>query len=129
MLLVKKCNFFLYLFSLKIGLEIMFNNVLDRKETFLGHKKFSLVKSQKSHFSKGVNSCFWSKNVIFFLFWFSLIIRLEIMFNNVLDRKQSFFGHKKFNISKFSKSHFSKGVNPCFWSKNAICFCICFRLK
>ena len=87
MLLVKKCNFFLYLFFLKIRLQIMFNNVLDRKETFFGHKKFSLVKSQKSPFSKGVNPCFWSKNVIFFLFWFSLKIRLEIMFNIVLDRK------------------------------------------
>ena len=66
---VKKCNFFLYLFSLKIRLEIMFNNV-DRKETFFGHKKFHLSKSQKSQFSKGVNSCFWSKNVIFFFFCF-----------------------------------------------------------
>ena len=33
----------------------MFNNVLDREETFFGHKNFSLSKSQKSHFSKGVN--------------------------------------------------------------------------
>ena len=34
MLLVKKCNFFHYLFSLKIRLEIRFNNILDRKEIF-----------------------------------------------------------------------------------------------
>ena len=54
MLLVKECNFFLYLFSLKIRPEIMFNNVLDRKETFFGHKNVNLSKSQKSHFSKGV---------------------------------------------------------------------------
>ena len=33
MLLVKKCNFFPYLFSLKIRLEVRFNNVLDRKKT------------------------------------------------------------------------------------------------
>ena len=32
----------------------MFNNVLDRKETFFGHKNVNLSKSQKSHFSKGV---------------------------------------------------------------------------
>ena len=126
MLLVKECNFFLYLFSLKIRLEVMFSNVLDRKETFFGHKNFNLSKSQKSHFFKGVNPCFWSKNV-FFLFLFLVKIRLQIMFNNVLDRKETFFGHKNFNISKSSKSHFSKGVNPCFWSKNAICFFICFR--
>ena len=183
MLLVKKCNFFLYLFSLKVSLEIMFNNVLDRKETFFGHKNFNLSKSQKSHFSKGVNPCFWSKNVnssfwfslkirletmfnnvldreetffghknfslsksqkshfskgviawfwpknVLFLFLFSVKIRLQIMFNNVLDRKETFFGHKNFNISKPWKSLFSKGVNPWVWPKNAICFCICFRLK
>ena len=70
MLLVKKCNVFLYLFFAKIRLEIMFNNVLDRKETFFGHKKFHLPKSPKSHFSKGVNSYFWSKNVIFFFICF-----------------------------------------------------------
>ena len=118
MLLVKNCNFFLYLFSLKIRLEIMFNNVLDRKETFFGHKHFNLSKSQKSHFSKGVNPCFWSKNVFFFLELFSVKIRLEIMFNNALDTKETFFSRKNFNLSKSQKSHFPKGVNPCFWSKN-----------
>ena len=105
MLLVKKCNFFLYLFSLKIRLEMMFNNVLDRKETVFGHKNFNLSKSQKSHFFKGVNPCFWSKTN-FFLYLFSLKIRLEIMFNNVLDRKDTFFGHKNFSLSWTQKSHF-----------------------
>ena len=71
MLLVKKCNFILYLFSLKIRLEIMFKNVLGRKETFFGHKNFSLSRTQKSHFFKGVNPYFWSKNVILFFIYFS----------------------------------------------------------
>ena len=35
MLLVKKYQFFLYLFLVKTRLEIRFNSVLDRKETFL----------------------------------------------------------------------------------------------
>ena len=43
----------------------MFNNVVERKETFFGYKKCNLSKSQKAHFSKGVNPCFWSKNVVF----------------------------------------------------------------
>ena len=64
----QKIYFFLYLFLIKIRLEIMFNNVIDGKETFFGHKKFNLSKSQKLHFSKGVNPCFWSKNVFFSLF-------------------------------------------------------------
>ena len=66
----EKMYFFLELFTVKIRLEITFNNVLKRKETFLGHKTFNLSKSQKSNFSKGVNPCFWSKNVIFFLSFF-----------------------------------------------------------
>ena len=56
MVLVKNAIFFHFLFSLKIRLEIRFNNVLD-----------------------------------FFYFLFSLKIRLEMRFNNVLDRKETFF--------------------------------------
>ena len=38
MLFVIKCQFFHFLFSLKIRLEIKYNNVLDRKETFFDYK-------------------------------------------------------------------------------------------
>ena len=38
MLLVIKCHFFDFLFSLKIRLEIRYN-VLHRKETFFDHEK------------------------------------------------------------------------------------------
>ena len=89
MLLVKKCNFFLYLFSLKIRPEIMFNNVLDRKETFFGHKNVTLSKSQKSHFSKGVKK----------------------------EEKQAFVDCKVVILKKSKHLHFRKGVNPRFWSK------------
>ena len=41
-ILVKKYNFFLCFVSVKIRLQIMFNNVLERKETFIGPKKFNL---------------------------------------------------------------------------------------
>ena len=114
--------FFLYLFSVKIILQIMFNNVLDRKETFFGRKKFNISRSQKYHFSKKVNQCFWSEMYIFFLYLFSVKIRLEIMFNKVPDKKETFFCHTKFNLSKSQKLHFFKGINPCFWSKNVIFF-------
>ena len=33
--------------------------------------------------------------------------------------KKPFLTIKKHNFSKFQVSHFSKGVNPWFWSKNA----------
>ena len=48
-----------------LNCEQRFNNVLDRKETFFDYKNF-FSKSQKSHFSKGVNSSFRSKNAKFF---------------------------------------------------------------
>ena len=107
----------------------MLNSVRDRKENFFGPKKCNLLKSQKSYFPKGVNPCFQSKNVVFFLELFSVKIRLEIMFNNVPERKETFLGHKKSSLSKPQKSHFSKGVNPCFQSKNEVFFLELFSVK
>ena len=140
MLLVKKCQFFHYLFLLKIWLEIRFNNVLERKETFLSTKQ-NFLKSQKSQVVKGVNPCFWLKNANSFFYLLLVKTRVEIRFNNVLDRKETFFEYKnkifeillksqkwqfskgvstcvsfvkKQNCWKSQKSHFSKGVNTCF---------------
>ena len=39
MLLVKKCQIFLYLFLVKTRLEIRFNNVLETKEPFSDYKR------------------------------------------------------------------------------------------
>ena len=65
MLLVKKRIFFLELFSVKIRLEIMFNNVLERKETFFGQKK-SIFFSPKNHiFPKGLTHAFGQKMYFF----------------------------------------------------------------
>ena len=47
MLLVKRCQFFHYLFSLKITLEIGFNNVFKRKEPFFTIKKKFCLKVPK----------------------------------------------------------------------------------
>ena len=44
--------------------------------------------SQKSNFSKRVDPCFWLKKCNFFHYFFSLKIRLEVRFNNVLDREK-----------------------------------------
>ena len=52
------------LFSVKITVEIRFNNVLDRKQTFLTIKT-KFFKVPKIVFFRGVNPCFWSKNAIF----------------------------------------------------------------
>ena len=45
-----------------IGKENVFYDILDRKSAFLGYKNNKFKKSKNWHFSKGVNSWFWSKN-------------------------------------------------------------------
>ena len=70
MLLVKKCHFFIYLFSVKIRLEKRSNNVLDTKQSFFGHKQFNISKSQKLHIPKGLTHAFGEKMPFFYLLFF-----------------------------------------------------------
>ena len=70
MLLVKKCNDFHYLFSLKIGLEIRFNNIMNRKETFFDYKNKNFSASQKWHFRKGLTHASGQKMQFFFIIYF-----------------------------------------------------------
>ena len=53
MLLVKKCDIFHYLFSLKIRLEARFNNVLERKKIFFLTTKTTLILVSKIAFFQG----------------------------------------------------------------------------
>ena len=55
MILVINSSFLHGLFLLKIGPEMMFEDVLDRKEAFLDNKKMYLVCPRNPKFSKGVN--------------------------------------------------------------------------
>ena len=55
MIFGKNSNFVGCLFLLKIGPEMMFGAVLDRKEAFLDNKKMHLICPKNRKFSKGVN--------------------------------------------------------------------------
>ena len=122
MLLVKKCQFFLYLDLVKMRLEIILNDFAEKKETFFGYKKQNFSESKKSHFSKGVNPCFWTKNANFFFVYVDLEkIRLKIMLTDFHRKKKNLFDYEK-EFFKVQKIRFSKGVGPFFWSKNAIFF-------
>ena len=92
MLLVKKCNFFQFLFSVKMRLEIRFNNVLDRKKSLFDYE-VKIFQSPKNR-----------THAIFFLYLFPVKIRLEKRFNNVLDKKTLFLTMKAkfFNVSKIA---------------------------
>ena len=75
----------------------MFNNVLDRKETFVGHKIFNLASLKNRILLKGLTHAL-VKKCTFFINLFLVKIRLEIMFNIVLDRKGTFSGHEEFSL-------------------------------
>ena len=55
MILVKNSNFLHGLFLFKIGPEMMFGDVLDRKEAFVDTKNIYLICPRNRKFSKGVN--------------------------------------------------------------------------
>ena len=61
MLLVKKCQIFLYLVLVKTRLEIRFNNLLDRKETFFEYKNKIFQSPKNRIFPKGVSHAFGQK--------------------------------------------------------------------
>ena len=56
----------------------------------------------------------WTIYQVFFLGH----IGQENLFYDILERKNAFLGHKKKQFKKSKNLHFSKGVNPWFWSNN-----------
>ena len=54
---------------------------------------------------------------IFPTFFFGNIDQ-ENVFYDILERKNSFLGYKNKKLKKSKYWHFTKGVNPLFWSKN-----------
>ena len=111
----KNGHFFKFFFQ-QYRPGIFFYAILEEKNAFLGYKKKKLKKSKNCHFSKEVNPWFWSKNGHFFKFFFQQY-RPGIFFYAILEEKNAFLGYKKKKLKKSKNCHFSKGVNPWFWSK------------
>ena len=101
-----------------IGQKNVFYDILQRKNAFLRYKNKKFKKSKNWYFSKGVNPWFWSKNGHFSNFFFLGNIGQENVFYDILERKNAFLGYENKKLKKSKNSHFSKGVNPWFWSKN-----------
>ena len=59
-----------------------------------------------------------SKNGHFSNFFFLGIISQKNVFYDILERKNAFLRYKNRKFKKSKIWHFSKGVNPWFWSKN-----------
>ena len=88
------------------------------KKAFLGYKNKKFKKSKNWLFSKGVNPWFWFKNGRFSNLYCLGIIGQENVFYDIQDRKHAFVGYKNKRFKKSKNCHFSKRVNPWFWSKN-----------
>ena len=117
MVLVQKWPFFQLFFLGNVAQENVFYDILQRKNAFLGYKNKKFKKSKNSHFSKGVNPWFRSKNGHFSKLFFLGYIGEENVFHNILKQKKTFLGYKNKKFKKSKNWHFSKGVNPWFWSK------------
>ena len=117
MLLVKKCNFFQFLFSVKMRLEIRFNNVLDRKKSLFDYE-VKIFQSPKNR-----------THAIFFLYLFPVKIRLEKRFNNVLDKKTPLFDHESKIFQRLKNRIFPKGLTHTFGQKMHFFFLDSFSVK
>ena len=126
MVLVQKWPFFkLVFFWGNICQQNVFYDILARKNAFLRYKKKKLKKSKNLHFSKGVNPWFWSKNGHFSTFFLGNIGQENGSYE-ILERKNAFLGYKNKKFKKSKNWHFSKRVNPWFWSKNCHFFQLFF---
>ena len=72
MVSVKIFKFSLSLFFFKIGLNILFDYLQDRKQPFIEYTNNIIKKSKNWDFFKGVNPWFWSKFSNFLSDCFSL---------------------------------------------------------
>ena len=124
--MVQKWLFFKLLFLGNIGQENVFYDILDKKKAFLGYRNKKFQKTKNWHFSKGVKPSFWSKNGHFSKLFFLGNMGQENVFYDILQPKNSFLGYKNTKLKKSKYWHFSKGVNPWFWSKNGHFFQLFF---
>ena len=118
MFLVQKWPFFQLLFLGNIGQENVFNDILEGKNAFLGYKNTNFKQSKNSHFSKGINARFRSKNGHSSNFFFFGNIGQGNVFYDILERNNAFLRYKNKKFKKSKTWHFSKRFNPWFWSKN-----------
>ena len=103
----------------KIGQENVFYDILRRKNSFVCYKNKDVQKVKKlPFFPKGLTNGFGPKMAIFPSFFFAGNIGHGNVFYDILKRKNLFLGYKIKKFKKLKNCHFSKGVNPWFWSKN-----------
>ena len=85
--------------------------------------KTRISKSRKIDiFPKGLTHGFGPKMAIFFNFFFKVIQARKMSFTICQNIKDAFLGYKNKKFKRSKIVHFSKAVNPWFWSKNGHLF-------
>ena len=119
MVLVKKWPFFQLLFLGNKRQEHVFYDILEGENTFLGFKNKKFKKPKSDIFRKGLTHGFGPKMAIFPISLFLCNIGKENVFYDIQERNNPCLVYKNKKFKKSKNWHFSKGVNPWFWSKNA----------
>ena len=89
----------------------------NEKAPFQAVKTTSVKSRQIDIFAKGLTQAFGRKMADIPSFFFGNICQKNV-FYDILERKNALLDYKKNKIKKGKNSHFFKGVNPWFWSKN-----------
>ena len=118
MVLVQKWPFFQLFLSGNIGEENAFYDTLEQKNAFLASKKKKSYKSKKKTFFQKNSPLVLAQKWPYFQLFFLGNTSQKNVFYKILERINTFLGYKKKKSRKSTNWHFSKGVNPWFWSKN-----------
>ena len=120
---------FTFFFLRNIGKENVFDDIQERKISFLGYKNKKLKKSKNWHFSKGVNPWFWSKNGHFSKLFFLGNIGNDNVFYDILERKNALLGYKNKKFKNWNIEVFPKGLTHGFGPKMVILPNLVFEAK
>ena len=112
-------NISIFLFKPKKWQKNVFDDIIERKNTFLETKNKKLIKSKYWYFQKRASPWVWSKISNFSIFLFYLKKWRENVFDDILERENTFLDNKNNKIIKPKNLFFSKGVSPYVWSKIA----------
>ena len=111
MVSIQKGTFLQLCFFLgNIGQQNVFYDILERTNAFLGYKNKKFKKSKNSHYSKGVNQWFWSKNG-HFSNWSVFFIKYRpgkflLRYSRAIKRLS------KLSNKKWKNWHFTHGFGP-----------------
>ena len=120
MVLVQKWPFFQLFFLSNIDQENVFYNILEHKMPVQAIKTRRSKSRKFDIFLKGLTHGLGPKMAFFPTFFFLKQYKPGKFLYDIVERKNAFLGYKNKKFKQIKNSHFSKVVNPWFWSKNGL---------